>query len=66
MKKHNLANNLHHVDDGEEALDFIFGREKYAGRIKFAAAATVTLLPPAVLPVTFNVPALTTVAPVSR
>jgi len=32
LKKHNLANNLYHVDDGAEALDFIFGREKYAGQ----------------------------------
>jgi len=32
LKKHNLANHLHHVDDGAEALDFIFGREKYAGQ----------------------------------
>jgi len=32
LKKHNLANNLHHVDDGAEALDFLFGREKYEGQ----------------------------------
>ena len=32
LKKHNLANHLYHVDDGAEALDFIFGREKYAGQ----------------------------------
>ena len=32
LKKHNLANHLHHVDDGADALDFIFGREKYAGQ----------------------------------
>lgn len=30
LKKHNFANNLHHIDDGAEALDFIFGRGKYA------------------------------------
>ena len=30
LKKHNMANNLVHVKDGEEALDFIFGRGKYA------------------------------------
>jgi two-component system, response regulator len=29
--KHNLANNLFHVKDGEEALDFIFATGKYAG-----------------------------------
>ncbi|MBS1593242.1 MAG: response regulator [Bacteroidetes bacterium] len=30
LKKHNFANNLHHIDDGADALDFIFGRGKYA------------------------------------
>lgn len=30
LKRHNLANNLYHVKDGEEALDFIFGTGKYA------------------------------------
>lgn len=25
LRKHNLANHLHHVEDGEEALDFFFG-----------------------------------------
>jgi len=32
LKKHNLANRLIIVEDGAEALDFIFGRGKYAGR----------------------------------
>lgn len=32
LKKHNLANNLLHVADGEEALDFIFARGAYSGR----------------------------------
>lgn len=31
LKKDHLANNLLHIDDGEEALDFIFSRGKYAG-----------------------------------
>jgi two-component system response regulator len=31
LKKNNMANNLFHVQDGEEALDFIFGNGKYAG-----------------------------------
>jgi two-component system response regulator len=31
LKKHNLANNLIHIDDGADALDFIFSRGKYAG-----------------------------------
>lgn len=30
LKKNNLANKVHVVRDGEEALDFIFGRNKYA------------------------------------
>jgi two-component system response regulator len=32
LKKHNLANNLQHVEDGAEALDFIFARDKHSGR----------------------------------
>jgi CheY-like chemotaxis protein len=32
LNKHNLANKLYHVDDGVEALNFIFAREKYADR----------------------------------
>lgn len=32
LKKHNLANNLLHLDDGAEALDFIFAQGKYANR----------------------------------
>lgn len=32
LKKHNLANRLVHVEDGAEALDFLFGRGKYEGR----------------------------------
>jgi two-component system response regulator len=43
LKKHNLANKLHHVDDGEQALDFIFGREQYAGR-KVGEGLKVVLL----------------------
>src|ERR1700750_260467 len=30
LKKHHLANNLFHVKDGEEALDFLFATGKYA------------------------------------
>ena len=30
LKKHNMANNLFHVIDGEEAIDFIFATGKYA------------------------------------
>jgi len=32
LKKHNLANRLHHVKDGAEALDFIFATGEYAER----------------------------------
>ncbi len=32
LRKHNLANNLVHVKDGEEALDFLFAMGKFAGR----------------------------------
>ena len=33
LKKHHLANNVMHLIDGEQALDFIFGRGKYSGRV---------------------------------
>lgn len=32
LKKHNLANTLKHIDDGAEALDFIFATGVYADR----------------------------------
>lgn len=32
LKKHNLTNQLVHVNDGAKALDFIFARGLYAGR----------------------------------
>ena len=32
LKRNNLANNLVHLKDGAEALDFIFAREEYADR----------------------------------
>ncbi|HEX5840219.1 MAG TPA: response regulator [Anaerolineales bacterium] len=32
LKRKNLANNLYHVEDGVEALDFLFGRGKYSNR----------------------------------
>lgn len=31
LRKHNMANNLFHVRNGKEALDFIFATGKYAG-----------------------------------
>src|SRR5687767_4393431 len=32
LRKKNLGNNIIHLTDGVEALDFIFGRQKYAKR----------------------------------
>ncbi len=32
LRKHNMANQLVHVKDGEEALDFLFARGAYKGR----------------------------------
>lgn len=43
LKKHKLANNLVHVKDGEEALDFMFATGKFAG------ARDVSYLPKVVL-----------------
>ncbi len=34
LRKHNLANELLHIDDGAEALDFIFSKGNYAGNKK--------------------------------
>jgi CheY-like chemotaxis protein len=31
LRKYNFTNNLYHIDDGAEALDFIFERGKYEG-----------------------------------
>ena len=31
LRKHHLANNLFHVEDGQEALDFLFSNGKYSG-----------------------------------
>ena len=33
LKKHRLANNVVHLSDGEQALDFIFGRGNYSDRV---------------------------------
>lgn len=32
LRKRNLANHLHWVKDGEEALEYLFGTGRYAGR----------------------------------
>ena len=34
LKKNNLINNLMHIDDGAEALDYIFSKGKYASNSK--------------------------------
>lgn len=31
LKKHRIANNLMHLNDGEQALEFLFGTGKFAG-----------------------------------
>ena len=43
FKRKNLADRLFHVQDGAEALDFLFGRGNYAGR-QTAALPRVILL----------------------
>ena len=43
LKRHNLANQLFHVEDGAEALDFLFARGKYEGR-QTAVSPKVVLL----------------------
>ncbi len=44
LKKHNMANNLVHLKDGEEALDFIFGTGQYAGIREIQHPPKVVLL----------------------
>ena len=33
LKKHNLANQLVHLQDGEEAMDFLFSKGKYSANV---------------------------------
>ncbi len=44
LKKHNMANNLFHVRNGEEALDFIFATGKYADTRNMLYTPKVILL----------------------
>ncbi len=44
LKKHNLTNNLFHVKDGEEALDFIFATGKYNGTRNVGSLPRIILL----------------------
>ena len=43
LRKNNVANPIHHVSDGAEALDFIFCKGKYSDR-RFEQAPKVILL----------------------
>ena len=43
LKKRNLANNMIHLENGAEALDFIFARGNYANRTGMAPAKIVLL-----------------------
>jgi two-component system, response regulator len=44
LKKYHLANNLFHVKDGEEAIDFLFATGKYAGSRNVNNTPKVVLL----------------------
>ena len=44
LKKHNMANNLVHVKNGEEALDFIFATGRFAGSREVQYPPKVVLL----------------------
>lgn len=44
LKKHNMANNLVHVKNGEEALEFIFATGKFAGTREVSHPPKVILL----------------------
>lgn len=44
LRKHNMANNLIHLKDGEEALDFIFATGKYANTREIQYPPKVVLL----------------------
>jgi len=43
LKKVNLANNLVHVKDGEEAIDFVFAQGKFADRDMINAPKVILL-----------------------
>jgi two-component system response regulator len=44
LRKHHMANNLFHVKDGEEALEFIFGTGKFADSRDLLCKPKVVLL----------------------
>lgn len=43
LKRHNLADQLFHVQDGAEALEFLFGRGKYECRLSGATPKVILL-----------------------
>ncbi|MBI3873388.1 MAG: response regulator [candidate division Zixibacteria bacterium] len=43
LKQHNLANHLHHVTDGVEALEFLTGSGRYSGRAPVVVPRVVLL-----------------------
>lgn len=43
LKKHNLANKVHHVKDGAEALEFLFGTGAYESRVGASVPKVVLL-----------------------
>jgi two-component system response regulator len=44
LKRHNMANNLFHVIDGEQALDFIYSRGQFSHRIDVQQPPKLILL----------------------
>ncbi len=44
LKKHNMGNNVFHVIDGEEALEFIFATGKYEGKREVGNSPKLILL----------------------
>lgn len=44
LKKNNMANNLFHVKDGEEALEFLFSTKRYAGQDEVNGRPRIVLL----------------------
>ncbi len=44
LKKHNMANNLIHVADGEEALEFMFATGRYEGKREIENSPSLILL----------------------
>ncbi|HMK05379.1 MAG TPA: response regulator [Ferruginibacter sp.] len=44
LKKHNMANNLFHVRDGEEAIEFIFATGRFEGKRNMQQVPRLILL----------------------